>query len=217
MIELHKGSICSILHPMKPILRNFKKNFFVLIGLLCISTSAFGEYINVKGKEPPIAKEHIFRNQSILSCGPRRKATVLTYVDVKALLVISNTFSQKKVPLTTNWQTLSTPRINLNKISSTIPKDIIRVLFLCLNWEDTQLGNLYNVPEEELDKNVEKVKLEKPWRIYPKPLQEQISHLSNEQFAVLVHIVLRAEASEKAQGSLEDNTSVKSVVYSWLL
>ncbi len=184
---------------------------------ILISVSANADIINPKDTEPPIVKERIFQNRSILSCGQKHSGTVLTYLDVKALLVISNTFSQNAVQLTTDWQKLNTIKINLNKISSSVPQDILRVLFLCLNWEDTKLANLYNVAAEELIKHVKKIKKEKPWKIYPLEVQQQINRLSEAQLTELVHMVLRAERNKDAQGSLFENPSVKSIPYEWLL
>jgi len=184
---------------------------------MCFTQTAWSASLQSATKEPLIAKRLIFQNRSILKCGFLKGPTILTFVDVKALLAISNLLSRQAVPLTTDWINLTKPKLNLNKITSKTPKDILRVLLLCLNWEDSQLANIYSISDEELKKYTAQVRREKPWSMYDSKLQNKIEEFSDSYLEKLVDMVLRAESAEKTQGSLEQNQSLKAIGFSWLL
>lgn len=195
------------------------KKFILLFPILCcmISLSADAAITNPIDKEPPIALEMIFQNRSILKCGAVQDETILTLLDVQILLAISNFMSKNPVPITTNWNNFRDPKINLYRLSNQIPQDVLRVLFLCLNWQDTKLANLFVVSDAERKSHLQKLRENKPWKMYSDETQRQINSLSDAYLEELLDIVLRANLAEPVRGDLKTNQLLKSVKFIWLL
>lgn len=191
----------------------------ILILYFCVCTKSVYSYaviINPVDKEPPTAQELIFQNRSILKCGTFQDETVLTLLDVQTLLAISNLLYDK-IPITTDWNNFSAIKVNLYRLSDKIPQDVLRVLFLCLNWRDTKLTNLFATSDSELQDYLIQVKQAQPWKIYSVETQKKINQLSDNDLKELIDMVIRAKLAQSVRGDLKSNQSLKSIRFAWLL
>lgn len=196
----------------------YKKIILLFSFCCCLKNGhAIAAVINPSDQEPPVAQNLIFQNRSVLKCGAFQEETIFTLLDVETLLAISNFLSKYPIPLTTDWNNFSTPKINLYRLSYETPQDVLRILFLCLNWQDTKLANLFSISDTELKNDLERIKKRQPWDIYSDETQQKINSLSDASLKQLVEIVLRANLAEPVRGNLKTNQSLKSVKFTWLV
>lgn len=195
----------------------YRKIFCLLFFCFCFnSVQLHALVVNRTDQDPSDEEELVFENRSIIKCGPSPHETILTLFDVRILLAISNVLLDTKVPLQTDWIGLDEPPIVSDKNLNDIPEDIARVVFLCLNWEDLKIGNLFAISKKERHDVLLKIKQEVPWNVYSKDVQEKMKHFSDQYLGKMIYIVLKAKYSQPIRGDLMTNPALKSIKFAWL-
>lgn len=195
----------------------YKKIYFFFFLCLCINNiQSYAVVVNRIDQEPADEEALVFANRSIIKCGPSPNETVFTSFDVRILLALSNSILDTEVPLNTDWIALSEPPIISDKNLNDIAPDIIRVVFLCLNWEDLKTANLFPISTQERKEVLAKMKAEAPWKIYSEDVQQKLSHFPDGYLNDLILIILKAKYSQPVRGDLMTNPALKSIKFAWL-
>lgn len=175
--------------------------FKFLIFLLLVPFFAFAQSISLTN---PVGKdfsklERVSTNRSIMSCGERSGLSVYSSLDIKAILAISNMLSSDVIPLETDWETFSPLKSsstigNLNDQEiQKFPKDVQRILFYCLTWDESFRLKLFQIPQEALENIASTVKKKKPWSVLNKEASERIDKFSDTTIRDFVYLILRAD------------------------
>lgn len=194
------------------------------IVLFFISINAFAQknnlLINPVGKELPEVTS-ISKNRSIMSCGERTGLSVYSSLDIQAILAISNMLSSETVPLETNWDTYSplqdsaTMGILNEKEILNYPKDVQRIIFYCLTWDESFRLKLFHISQDVLENITSNVIAKKPWKVLPKNIAERINNFSEPTIRDFVYLVLRANVFYSSRGGFDKNPTLWATSFAW--
>ena len=196
---------------------------FILLILYFIPINAFAQKVyitNPVGKKIPEATS-ISKNRSIMSCGERTGMSVYSSLDIQAILAISNMLSSEIIPLETNWDTYSplqdSPNVGtLNeKEVLNYPKDVQRIIFYCLTWDESYRLKLYNIPQDVLENISNTVMKQKPWKILPKINADRINNFSELTIRDFVYLILRANVFYSIRGGFDKNPTLWATSFAW--
>lgn len=195
----------------------YKKIFSLIFFCFCINSAhIYAAVINIVDQDPSDEEDIVFENRSIIKCGPSPSETILTLFDVYILLAISNSVLETKVPLKTDWNALDEPPIISNKNLNDVSPDIVRIVFLCLNWEDLKVANLFPVSKQERHSVLSKIKQEISEDANSQAIQKKLSFFPDSYLDELVYIVLKAKYAQPVRGDLMTNPALKSIKFAWL-
>lgn len=197
--------------------------FKFIILLFVISINAFAQkiyLINPVGKNLPEV-ESLSKNRSIMSCGERNGLSVYTSLDIQAILAISNMLSPEMISLDTNWDIYSPLQDSPNagslneKEVLNYPKDVQRILFYCLTWDESYRLKLFNIPQDVLENITSSVIKQKPWKALPKNIAEAINNFSEPTIRDFVYLILRANVFYSIRGGFDKNPTLWATSFTW--
>lgn len=199
--------------------------FFII---LCIfPVSAFAQtflLVNPVGKSLPEKSEiiSVHKNRSIMSCGDKNNGlSVYTSLDIKAILAISNMISTEVVSFETNWDTFypsqntSTTGLLDGKIFLSYPKDVQKIIFYCLAWDESVRLKLFEIPQDVLQNILNKVISQKPWKVLSNEDSKRIDEFSKPTISDFIYLILRANVYYSIRGDVEKNSTLFSTPFSW--
>jgi hypothetical protein len=195
--------------------------FIIIIFFIPINVFAQKIYlINPVGKKIPEVIS-ISKNRSIMSCGERTGLSVYSSLDIQAILAISNMLSSESIALETNWDTYSPLKdsptagtLNEKEVLN-FPKDVQRILFYCLSWEESYRLRLFNIPEDVLENITSSVVKQKPWNVLSENVVERINNFSEPTIRDFVYLILRADVFYSIRGGLDKNPTLWATSFAW--
>lgn len=189
--------------------------FFLLSYLFVFSAKA--DVISLKAND----YEEVFTNKSILSFGMNDHTEVFSQFDLQIILLISNAISNDVVPIVTNWNSFNPPDISSANFTESkflaLPKDLQRILFLCLTWNESERLKLFIVPELALENVANRMRIERPWKNLDVNTVKKADTMSDETLKYFIDIILRANLFKENRGDLLKNKSLWFVPWDWLL
>jgi hypothetical protein len=193
---------------------------FFIFSFVLVSLSSFAQSLDAnKLKEQ--GYELVFTNQSILSCGVNPNLEIYSSFDINILLNLSNVLSNNKIPISTNWDHFIPLHFNYLNMSETdfdlLPKDVSRILYICLTWNESQRLNLFQIPKAALENIASRLRKERPWQTLDKASVEKADALSDESLMQFINIVLRANVFEASRGNYHQNKSLFLIPWDWIV
>lgn len=180
-------------------------------------------FFSVDASDLAPAKD-VFKNISILSCGKDLHINVYSSLDAQALLDISNVIFKEKIPLTADWDHFKPPslhyQLGANKIENILdlslwPKDIARLLTLCLVWNEVNRSYLFELPGHTISETLDHIKTQRPWKTRSPLVAQRIDNFSDKTLKEFVELLLRVDAYLSARGGLEKNPSLSYIPFEW--
>lgn len=197
--------------------------FKIIIILFFIPINVFAQkihLINPVGKKLPEVTS-LSKNRSVMSCGERTGLSVYSSLDIQAILAISNMLSSEVIPLDTNWDTYSPLQdsptagtLNEKEVLN-YPKDVQRILFYCLTWDESYRLKLFNIPQDVLENITSSVLKQKPWKVLPKNVAERVNNFSEPTIRDFVYLILRANVFYSIRGGFDKNPTLWATSFAW--
>ncbi|MBX9704364.1 MAG: hypothetical protein K2X39_09455 [Silvanigrellaceae bacterium] len=204
----------------------FKFKIFITLSFLLLINKCYAvlaqnnKYTLMNGKFQTEQKyKEIFKNKALFTVGKRANRTVYTTLSVNAILTISNFLLTEKIPIELDFSNLSLEKLpfsnNMLYDYPHWPKEIKRIIFIALVWEEVSRLNIFEGAEKEIQLKTDDVLNKKPWKILPVAIAERIDGFSREKIASYVEIVLRTNVFYTIRGGLEQNPSLYSIPFYW--
>jgi len=184
-------------------------SFFCPLNICAAQKSGIPESIK---KMLPNDAKLIFQNFSVVGCGEGKLNVVLTFTEVQALLVISNSISKNVIQTSTNWKKYHPDFFTISDMQENVPDDVKRVLLFCLSWDESDKSRQLNTNDLLV-----KLKQDKPWNKLDKPIADKINDFSDELLKNLINVVLNADDIVDLQGKLEVNSMLRTIPFTWLI
>jgi hypothetical protein len=195
--------------------------FVIILFFIPINVFAQKFYLtNPVGKNLSQATS-ISKNRSIMSCGEKTELSVYSSLDIQVILAISNILSSEVVPLDTNWDTYSPLQdsptagtLNEKEVLN-YPKDVQRIIFYCLTWDESYRLKLFNISQDVLENITSSVIKQKSWKGLPKNVAERINNFSEPTIRDFVYLILRANVYYSIRGGLDKNPTLWATSFAW--
>ena len=197
------------------------KLIFILFFIPLNSVAKKIYLINPVGKDLPKDATVLWENRSLMNCGEKTTLSIYSSLDIQAILSISNIISPERVILETDWNAFSPNQVNsvkgtLNeKEILNYPKDVQRILFYCLSWDESYQLKIFDIPRDIIDNTLAKVMEKKPWNELSKGAAERINSFSEATLREFVFLILRAEAFYSVRGGFNKNPTLRKIPFSW--
>lgn len=196
--------------------------FYFILFFISLNVFAQSIYlINPVGKDLPDGATSVSKNRSIMSCGERTGLSVYSSLDIQAILSISNKLSSDIVTLETNWDTYSPLQeasalggLNEKEVLK-YPKDVQRIIFYCLTWDESYRLKLYSIPQDVLENISSNIMKQKPWDVLPKNVAEKIDRFSEATIRDFVYLILRANVFYSIRSGFEKNPTLWATSFAW--
>lgn len=191
----------------------------LFFGILSQSSYAvgqdFSEFYNSK------KFELLSENKSLLLCGSGKKSVVFSTFESKLLLVLSNYFLNKKLNPDIDWIHFTPPPVSSENFSETnmklLSSELKQLLFVCLVWHDSQRLELFVIKDEEIQKQLLRVKKDRPWKTLPEALVSKIDQLPEQNLKKYIYMILRTQIFQDTRGNLLQNKNLWFTHWTWLV
>jgi hypothetical protein len=196
----------------------------IFFSFICLSSAAFAVTQSVMSSpwEEEESLQFVSKNKSIMTCGDESSPFfVYSELSIQAILSISNVLSGDQVPLETQWDSFapldeSHSFVTLKEQEfSKYPKDVQRILYYCLAWDESSKFKLFTIPQEAVDNIAVRIKIQRPWKVLSKEVAQRIDHLSDQKIRNFVYLILRSNVFHSVRGDFKQNQTFWSIPFSW--